>query len=285
MVPPGPIFDHMHAVLSEFSVYGDYCAGRLTREAYMAGLEAHAAGITDRLGGSKHLYRLALRFPPDFDAEADEVLSVLLAKGLVSEHRSGPAFEAYREKLAASYDHGTNRTYILPDDARLLYFISMAVKPERMIVAGSYYGYWAAWAMPGVEAAGGEAVLLDPNAAVCALAGQNFRSLGYGARTTVHAKKAEDVFPTIAPGVDLVLLDAAGPDEHPDPAYRSKGIYGFLIGGIFEKMRDGALLVVHNDYMDGPGGRELEGFHAFCRANFCAQHVAQTPEGFGVYLK
>lgn len=285
MIPPGPVSDHVQAVLSKFPVYRDYCAGRISRAQYLAGLDEQADEIRSRLGDSDHLVRLASLYPPDFDTAADEIFEALLADGFVSERPPTQAFDAYRERVLAAYDHGARHTYIHPDDARLLYFLSTAVKPRRMVVVGSYYGYWAVWAMPAVQAAGGEAVLIDPDAEVCALAEQNFRTLGFADSAVVRAQTAEAVFPNIPPGVDMALLDAAGSGEHPDPAYHGKGIYGFLVEDIFDRMNDGALLVVHNDEVAGASRRPLERFHAFCRDNFRAQHVAETPEGFGIYLK
>ncbi len=285
MIPPGPVSDHVQAVLSNFPVYRDYCAGRIPRTEYTRWIETDAATVKAALGDSAGLLRLASRYPPDFDAHADEVFEALVHGGFLPGADNAAGFKEYRNTIRAAYDHGTRHTYIQPDEARLLYLISTAIRPKRMLAVGSYYGYWAVWAMPGVAAAGGEAVLIDPNREVCALAERNFRALGFADRTLVRAKKAEDVFPQIAPGIDLALLDADGGRDNPDPAYHGKGIYGFLVEGMFDRMRDGALLVVHNDYAQGPRAASLERFHAFCRDNFRAHHVAETPEGFGVYLK
>jgi len=285
MIPPGPVSDHLLAILEELPVYQDYHAGRISHEQYVEGLQACVGLVEKRTGEAERLLRLAALYPPDFDREADAIYSTLVAEGFVAAPPALDAFDAYRERVLACYEHGENHTYIHPDDARLLYFLAMATKPKRMLTVGSYYGYWAVWAMAAVVAGGGEAVLIDPNPAVCALAEKNFRALGFGDRTVVHAAKAEAVFADIAPGIDLALLDAAGSHEHPDPAYHGKGIYGFLIQDIYERMSDGALLVVHNDEVPGTEHRPLEPFHAFCEKHFRKRHVTRTPEGFGVYLK
>jgi predicted O-methyltransferase YrrM len=282
MIPYGPVTEHVQAVLAEFPFSRDYCAGHISQEEYVARFEAQADAIEARLGMA-HLCRIAARYPADFDAHAAAMFSTLVDEGFVDEEPEAESFEAFRETIRASYDHGENRTYIHPDEARVLYFLSMAKRPRRMIAIGAFYGYWAVWAMPGVAAADGEAMLIDPDPMVCALAEKNFAALGYGDRTIVHAEKAETVLPGMAQGVDLVLLDAAGSPDHPDPAYHSKGVYGFLIEDIFRVMADGALLVVHND--DLPGAKPLERFHAFCRVHFKKQYVARTPEGFGAYIK
>ena len=289
MIPPGPVADYILNALSAFAFVRDYRAGRLTRAEYAAALDAHADEVTARLDGDGHRFWLAKRYPPDFDAAADAILDSLVADGFLDGIPTA-AFDEYRARIRAAYDHDTRRTSIHPDDARLAYFISMAVRPKRLLVVGSYYGYWAVWAMPGVVAAddasgGGRAVLIDPDREVSALAERNFRALGFGDRTTVHPKKAEEVFPSIEPGLDLVMLDAAGADDHPDPAYHGKGVYGFLIEGIYGRMRDGALLVVHNDAPPEEDDGGLDRFHAFCAARFRKGIVTDTPEGVGIYSK
>jgi predicted O-methyltransferase YrrM len=129
------------------------------------------------------------------------------------------------------------------------------------------------------------------------LAEKNFAAMGYGDRTTVRAEKAEDLIGEMPDDIDLVLLDAAGSNQHPDPAYRGKGIYAFMVEDVFSKMRDGALMAVHNDYLGDVGVNKLSKpfvdrsveqlarFHAFCDKHFRKSHVAATPDGFGLYLK
>ncbi len=292
MRPPGPISDYVLDALAGLAAHGDYRAGRITRAEYAAALDTHADELLPRLDGRRGLLEVAKDYPPDFDASADAILESLVADGILPALPDAP-FDEFRARMRADYDHNTRRTSIHPDDARLAYFISMAVQPKRLLVVGSYYGYWAVWAMPGVAAASGHAVLVDPDREVSALAERNFDALGYGACSTVHAKVAEDVFPDIEPGLNLVLLDAAGSGDHPDPAYHGKGIYGFLVEPIYELMRDGALLVVHNDAPhdaspDGDGDErepELDRFHTFCREHFRNHRVPDTVAGFGVYLK
>jgi predicted O-methyltransferase YrrM len=294
----GPVSEFVQAALAEFPIYRDYLAGRITREKYVEGLEAQAAQIEASLGGARNLLTAASRYPADFDQHADDVFADLLARRFVSEDPSVEAFVKFRKTVFGAYDHGDNRTFIHPDEARLAYFVSMATKPKLMVTIGSYYGYWAIWAMPGVAATGGRAILIDPNPAVCALARKNFQALGFGERATVRAEKAEAVLPELAPNsVDLVLLDAAGGKDNPDPSYNGKGIYAFMVEDVFDKMREGALLITHNDYRVGVGAnqisqpmiersvKQLERFHAFCQRKFRKSHVAPTPDGFGIYLK
>jgi predicted O-methyltransferase YrrM len=286
VIPYGPKVDFVLAALETLPAYDDYRAGCLSRDEYVAALDASADVLLPRLDGEPGFLDLAKCYPPDFDASADAILASLVDDGFLAAIPEAP-FDEYRAHIRAAYDHDVLRTSIHPDDARLAYFISMALKPTRLLVVGAYYGYWAVWAMPGVEAAGGHAVLVDPDRDVSALAKKNFDALGYGERTTVRAEKAEDVLPSIQPGLDMVMLDAAAPYDHPEPGYGGKGIYGFLIEPIWARMREGALLVVHNDAPHDGERREhvLDRFHAFCAAHFRKGVVTDTPEGLGFYLR
>ncbi len=293
----GPVAEKLQSILCGFEIYRDYQSGKISHSEYVRGLESNAEELEEALGGPRNLRLLASRYPSDFDRHADEILAEWMSKGLVSETPSNEPLEDLRERMSSRFSFGEFTTYIHPDEARLAYLVSMARPPKRLVVIGSYFGYWAIWAMPGVEKADGKAMLIDPNPEVCALAEGNFKSMGYGDRTTVRADKAEDILDEMLEEIDLVLLDAAGSFQHPDPAYRGKGIYAFMVEGVFSRMRDGGLMAVHNDYLADVGVNKLSKpfvdrsveqlarFHEFCDSHFKKSHVAATPDGFGLYLK
>jgi predicted O-methyltransferase YrrM len=298
MATSGPAAESLLAALGELEVFRSFRSGATTRDEYVAGLESQADRLDKLLGSPRNLRLLAARYPPDFDRHADEILDLLIGEGLAGQKPPTGPFEDFREKMRRQFDHGDRRTFIHPDEARLAYMVSAAKKPRRMIALGSYYGYWAAWAMPGVEAAQGEAVLVDPNEAVCDLARANFETLGFAGRTSVLAQKGEDVLPSLEDGsLDLVFLDANAGRGHADPAYDGKGIYSILAEAAFPKMAEGALLIAHNDYIAGVGdnrlsqpfvqrhAERLERFHTVCAERFRKHNIFATPDGFGVYIK
>ncbi|MCX7012182.1 MAG: class I SAM-dependent methyltransferase [Candidatus Sumerlaeota bacterium] len=296
-MPSGPMSDTILAALAEYEPYRELRAGKIAREEFLNRLEASPGGLEQRLGNARHIWFLASRYPADFDRQSDEIFAQLRADGIVAGQPSVAEFEAFRRRLLAIWDHGENRTFIHPDEARVLYFLSMAKKPKRMVAIGCYYGYWAIWAMPGVAAGDGRATLIDPNPAVTALAEKNFKAMGFGERTEVVTAKAETLFAGMDADIDMVLLDANGGRDNPDPNYHGKGIYAFMMEGIYDKMVDGALLVVHNDYRPNIGSNrlaqkfldnlasKLDRFHAFVDSRFRKGRVTPTPDGLGVYLK
>ena len=297
MNPYGPLSDQIVLAMSEFPFFVEYRKGALPRETYLQRLQENSDAIIARMGNPRFLNLLASRYPASFDDNADTIFDQLLSDGFVDNKPSVAEFEEFRRRVLASYDHGENRTFIHPDEARLAWFVSMTRKPKRMVMIGSYYAYWAVWALPGVKAAGGKATLIDPNPAVCELAEKNLARLGLSDCVEIIAKGAEEVIPSITESVDLVLLDASGGKANTDPEWHGKGIYAIMTEMIFDRMREGGLLLTHNDYLPevGPNplstefitmlSEKLTRFHTFCASHFRKSRVNATPDGFGVYMK
>ncbi|HID55132.1 TPA: hypothetical protein EYP37_01290 [Candidatus Poribacteria bacterium] len=292
----GPIANHVIAALSSYGDFRDYRSGLISHEDYLNWLEANAEELEGVVGGRRNLRFLASRYPPDFEANAERIFEDLLREELVQGRPNKDEFRRFRSRMEELFDHDGFRTYIHPDEAQLAYMLSMAVKPKRMVAMGSYYGYWAIWALPGVAEGGGEAWLIDPNPAVCDLARRNLKRLGYDKIAAVITSRAEEVIPTLQGEVDLAMLDADGDHTYP-PIYRGKGIYALLAELIAPRMREGGLLLVHNDYLPNVGANRLskpfleplcsriELFHQVCSRNFSRGYVAPTPDGFGVYRR
>ncbi len=56
---------------------------------------------------------------------------------------------------------------------------------------GSYYGYWAAWAVPAVAARGGRVTLVDPDPTACAVARRNFAPYGDAVRIVSRDRRKQ----------------------------------------------------------------------------------------------
>lgn len=293
----GCMSDVITAALAEFPFFRRYQSGDIGQGEYLSQLASHAAAFEQRLKGVYHALALASRYPPDFEAHAEGVFRELAAGGFVPRTTPDAGYAAFRDTVRARYDHGDRCTYINPDEAKLVYLLSMAVRPRLLVVMGSYYGYWAVWAMPGVAAAGGRAILIDPDQAVCRMARNNFRAMGYGACAEVLECEAQGVLPTLGTPVEMALLDAFNPKREPDPSHHGKGVYAPLAEALYGKLAEGGLLVAHNDYRLGvgdnglarpflePACRELAAFHAFCERRFRRQRIVPTPDGLGIYMK
>ena len=276
----GTVFSNVDRALSGFAFYRDYRAGVISQEEFAARLDEHAAEL-----GDDWLLGQAKRFPADDAACVAEALKVLERQGFISDATyPQEGFDAFRTRVRSDYEHETRSTYIFPEEERLVYALASIVQPRLALTAGSYYAYWAIWAMPAVAEAGGRAILCDPDPAVCALAGRNLDGMGYADVAEVRNEDAMKVYPTLDAPVDLMLLDASGPGDHPDPDYHGKRIYYPLLKGAFEHLADGALVVVHNAQgaADSPSMRK---FYDFVREHFTRRAEFATTCGVGVYAK
>ena len=284
-MPYGPACDYVTQTLEEFSFFREYRRGVISRETYIAELRTNAREVDEAFEGDESYRGMAAKYPADFDSHADEIYRELVTRGMLEDVPSSSDLDAFRERIESEYDHGKRHTFIHHDEARLVYRISKSVRPEFMLAIGSYYGYWAVWAMPGVVDGNGSAVLIDPDPEVCAMARENLSRLGYGDTAKVECARAEEVLARTNRHANLVLLDASGSQEHPDSSYHGKGIYGHLISAIHGNMTPGGVLAVHNDRVSGRQPDPLERFHEFCAGHFNMSFTANTPEGFGVYVK
>ncbi len=94
---------------------------------------------------------LTTRFPSDEEGYVDRCLLALRDAGIISSIEYPKAsFDACSIQIARTYKHGSYSTYIFPEEARLLYALAYIADGTRWAFLGSYYGYWAAWAMAGV---------------------------------------------------------------------------------------------------------------------------------------
>lgn len=286
-MPYGPASDFILKVLSKYQFQRDYLANKISREEYLIALRKNSREVNNSLLNDEHLCWLAREYQPDFDKHALSIFSDLVNQKLLRDVDNSiiDYYGKFRNLVGKRFNHGTNHTFIQPDEAHLLYLISMSKMPLSMIAIGSYYGYWAVWAMPGLRAIGGSATLIDPNSKVCRLAKSNFKRMHFKKITRIFASKAEDVLPKITEPADLVLLDASGSHDSRNKSYRGKGIYSFLIEPIWEKMAKGGILVVHNDKPSKRKDDVLKPFHKFCSEHFRHSFYAPTPEGIGIYWK
>ena len=219
--------------------------------------------------------------PPDEKLPAETIIKYLTDNNIIPacENMYG-GFDSYRQHIRENYDHGEFFTCIYPEDERLLYAAAKITQPKNMFVAGSYYGYFAIWAMKTIAENGGTAVLSDVDAEVCELAKANFERLGYGKNTEVCCEDASSLLSRRTEPIDMLVLDATGRHDDPRPEYRGKRIYGAFLKDAKRLLAKGSVIVIHN--MDEkpdmqPLIAELKSINAL-GANY------DTYNGLGVYI-
>ncbi|WDD94058.1 class I SAM-dependent methyltransferase [Burkholderia sp. FERM BP-3421] len=241
----GPIFELLDAVLRDSPEYRGFRAGERSRAEFSAFLERIRPDLIEQ-GVPANDVHFAKRFPASIDAAVDTAFAELASMRLVLPadfRQTGARVAAY---LRGGFDHQGLGTYIYPEEGRLLLAIALAFRPRRTVFLGSYYGYWAAWALPAIVACGGEAVLVDPDPRVAEVARASLARLYPEARVDVVCDTGEHYLSRGGEPFDLVVLDAELPRDHPDPTRRGKGLYAHLLRAALPRLAARSLLVCHN---------------------------------------
>ncbi|MFI7002706.1 O-methyltransferase [Nocardia sp. NPDC050175] len=297
----GPVFDLINHALRDIPQYRAFCAGQLSRTDYCSWLQSGDLRPDD-IGLNADQLNLSTRFPMDERSMVAHVLAQLRHDGVITSTDYPEAgFDEWRSRVVSTFDHAGQRTYIFPEEERLLFALSHIAAPTRAVFAGSYYGYWAVWAMPGILAAGGTATLIDIDPDNMALAERNFKAMGcadvveFAVADAIEAGRGLET-------VDLCVLDAEGPkptDALPtlSPDLIDKAIYYPIMEAITPAVRQGGVLVAHNVLLRNltdnayfedrivENKRQYAKFQQHLDGYYDVQRVLDTSEGTGVYRR
>lgn len=271
----GPIFERVDEVLRDAPGYRDFRAGRASRAEFADFLESRRSAIVAH-GVPPNDVHFAKRFPASADDAVRQAFASLAPLGLAWPEGFEARAAQAQDLIGGRFDHQGLHTYIYPEEARLLLAIALAARPRRTLFLGSYYGYWAAWALAALAPQGGSAVLLDPDPHVIEVARANLARLYPGAAVQAVCATGEDYLagqPTGPHGYDLVVLDAELPRDHPDPARRGKGVYAHLLRAALPHLAPRALLVCHNILFQD---------HSGC--SFFDEVIARNQEELGPFM-
>jgi predicted O-methyltransferase YrrM len=237
---------------SGFPFVADYLAGSIPRDDYVARVVARADEL-EAAGLSRFEIKKLSMFPPDERVCAAGMLEAMAAAGLVDDPTPRDAeFDAYREQVDERFRHLDHRhTYIFPDEARGAFELSMAIHPKRVVVCGAYYNYLAVWLVPGLAPAG-RMLCLDIDCSVSGAGRANMERLGFADRVDTICRDAEELLLEGEDPIDLLVLDATGPNTHPDSRYHGKSIYGPLLAAARPRMPSGGWVLAHNADQGSP---------------------------------
>lgn len=241
----GPLFDAVERVLLPRGEYRRFREGTLPRADYARFLD-RSAGALMAAGVPAADVHFAKRFPASIDGFVGGALADLVRRGVLPTDRYDRALLTRTRATAARYEHGGNSTYIYPEEAQLLFALANIAKPRRAVFLGSYYGYWAHWALPSIASGSGRAVLVDPDEAVQRVAAANLARSEYADAAELITTTGERFLDGTRELFDLVVLDAEGPRDHPDPEQRGKRIYRLHLEHVLPRLAPGALVVCHN---------------------------------------
>ncbi|MDA4845233.1 O-methyltransferase [Hoeflea poritis] len=280
----GPVFDIARPVLERLPAYARRNAGALSNSQWARVVDQARPAIV-RAGFPPHEIPFLKRIPANPERLITNILADLARQGLVAGPDAAPT-----SGHMPGFNHGGRTTFIYPEEGALLERLVASLGPRRTIFLGSYYGYWASFAVPNIVAGVGRAILVDPDPAVARIAQANFSAQP---EVEVVCDTAERYLSQCADTFDLVVLDAELPRDHPDPALRGKGLYCRLLQAVLPHLRTGAVLVAHNILFNDQTGdpffdeviarnrTELSAFMELAKNAFGFVEY-QTTEGVGI---
>ncbi len=289
----GPVFAIAQSVLARRPEYRSFLSGG-SRGEFGVFLDSIAPELI-AAGLPPDDVQFAKRYPQSPTAFVGDELHRLTGIGILPQ----PDYdEAGYEQLAAQirddYDHGPFRTYIYPEEARLLFAIADILRPRSAIFLGSYYGYWARAPLSVIARHGGRAVLVDPDPKAQDVARHNLKPAGLLDAVELAVTTGQDYLAQTADRYDLVVLDAETPRDFPDPQQRGKAVYGPLLQHALTRMTPDATLVCHNYLFENVAGcrffdriidrnrDELRAFLATAAREFPGLVECTSTEGVGV---
>jgi len=289
----GTVFTAAQTALQQLPGYRSFSAGTGARGDYFGLVQSQADALM-AAGVPRGDLPFIKRFPRRARNCAEIILADLYDRGLIDTTRHDKNLLGQTEEKMTGFDHGVFKTYIYPEEGLLLAMIAGVTTPRHAIFLGSYYGYWAHWAIPAIAASGGRVTLVDPNPKCCAVALSNLVRNGHGAAVRVIEARGEDFLRTTSDLFDLCVLDAENPRDHPDFEQRGKRVYLSLMKACLPRLRRNALLVCHNilfsDRTGDPAFADIIARNRDELGRFCqlvSDHFApfveyRTTEGVGI---
>ncbi len=241
----GPVFAIAQSVLASRKEYQSFLNGG-SRGEFGAFLDSIAPDLI-AAGLPPDDVHFAKRYPQSQTAFVGDTLRSLAGIGILPRPDYDEAgYELLADQIREDYDHGPFRTYIYPEEVRLLFAIADIVRPKSAIFLGSYYGYWARAPLSVIARHGGRAVLVDPDPKAQQVARRNLKSAGLLDAVELAETTGQDYLQKTADLYDLVVLDAETPRDFPDPQQRGKAVYGPLLTRALARLTPDAHLVCHN---------------------------------------
>ena len=239
----GPLHDVALRVLARHPQYVLHRAGALSPRDWCAFVDRAAPELV-AAGVPATEVPFAKRYPPDPQDFVRGAFARLVAANIVERAGFDAAIAAHASAFAASYDHGGYGTFIYPEEGLLLCALADVLRARSAVFLGSYYGYWAAWALPALAAHGGRAILVDPDPHANAVARRNLAR--YGEAVHVVTATGAEFLGTTRDTFDLVVVDAELPRSHPVRDEAGKGIYRSLLHDVLPRCAPRAHVVCHN---------------------------------------
>ena len=289
----GPVFAIAQSVLAPRPEYQSFLSGG-SRGEFSIFLDSIAPELI-AAGLPPDDVQFAKRYPRSHTSFVGHALARLTDIGLLPQPDYDEAgYERIAAQIRDDYDHGPFRTYIYPEEARLLFAVADILRPRSAIFLGSYYGYWARAPLSVIARHGGHAVLVDPDPKAQDVARHNLEAAGLLDAVELAVTTGQDYLRQTSDRYDLAVLDAETPRDFPDPQQRGKAVYGPLLQHALTRMTPDATLVCHNYLFEDVAGcgffdriiernrEELAAFLDIAGREFAGLVECTSTEGVGV---
>ena len=241
----GRSWDIYEKILNKYDFFNDFRAGKLSKDEYKAKMEENKEDIIAAGIGNYDFFRMSRSV-----ANNGEVIAMLedfVSQGGFADINYGEEeFRNFYDIIHPNYDDGGFVTAIFPEDELFMYAAAKLTSPKTMFVAGSYFAYWAIWAMEAIKSNGGTCTLSDINPDVMRVAESNMKKFGFADNVVFTTDDAEKLLLSGDEPIDLLALDATGAWNDPRPTHRGKILYSTLLAAARHRLHSGSIIVIHN---------------------------------------
>jgi len=275
----GRQWDEYETMFGGYEFFRLYRDGKLSKPDFVHHMHARHDEIV-AMGVAEYNFNRLLRCVSG-NREVDAMLEDFRRDGGLDTTDYGrDGFAEFSARVKPVYHNGSWITEILPEDELCMYALASLTNPKHMFIAGAYFGYWALWAMPAIQANGGMCVLSDVNPAVIEIARRNMDALGYGPNALCLAEDAEKLLLEGDGPIDLLALDANGSGDDPRPTHRGKRLYDPLLSAARHRLHEGSYIIVHNLERDSA---EMQPFLSQIDSIATAKAELISYNGLGIY--
>lgn len=287
----------INRALKDYEWYNNFRLGNLDRQDYRGYLSAHMAEL--KLAGlNEDQIYLSSRFPLRVEETVNKILDELYQSGIIpSSDYPRNKFREFSDRVELRFQHDHYTSYIFPEEAMLLYALTHIVKPKTMLFLGSYYGYWAIWALPALEQFGGIAHLVDLDKNTMKLAERNIIEFGFEKHVNYWNEDVMKVIPREKIQHDFIVLDAEGPKVGNDCDLLDKAIYYPMLKVSDPYLTNNGIVLCHNILLSNPirdeyfndkityNYKQFSKFLPYIQQNYAMSFQYETTEGVGIYTK
>ncbi|MFC0139904.1 O-methyltransferase [Erwinia mallotivora] len=279
----------------DFSLFRE---GKLTQKDYFERVSHKKDSLTTG-EFNEDMLNLSARMPKDPVKYADNILSDLFEKGIIpSKNYNRDKFSEIEDLIASNFMHEGRKTFIFPEEARIIFALADICKPKKIAFMGSYYAFWAIWILP-VLPAESTVWLMDIDHSSQALAKENIQKLSLHSEVEI-IHSVEDAIKDIRSVSDLdwIVLDAEGPKMGVDDEDMiDKAIYYPMIREGYSSLKENGLMIAHNILLENTTNspyiedkiiwnkRMFRKFIPFISENFKDFVHFESTEGMGIAKK